>query len=428
MSKFIINSTYSLLGKAFGMLFLFLLDIVIARILDVAGYAEWVYFFSILTMLFFIGWLGINASTKVLISKCNTAEEKKYCLTAGFCIRVFSSIIISIFLIAILYVLSGKLGYPDKYSSLRHLILFSGVLIFFNSFTEFYKEVFMAYENFKRLFQLTVLEYFGYLFFTIIFLKIFPNVKMMPFAYCTSGFLVFIFGMFVLLHECDLFKLETYDFSRIKSFAFKILKYAIPMLVVGMGAAVLIEIDTFMLGVLSSKNQVAVYNIAKTLISKAAHINYSLSVGCMTSFAVIRGSEFKFKSTQFKRYSLINFFVSLFISIVIVLFAPILIIFFYGKEYSLAGNVIRLLVFYYILYSSSVFYSLFMDFRNKANARAVLYVITIIIDIILNMLFIPEFGAIGASVATTVAFIPYMVFVLNVSRKEWKMLQLRGDS
>ena len=428
MRKFFQNTLYSLSGKVIGAGALVLLDILIARMLNPDGYAEWVYFFSFLTVLFYLGWLGINASSKVIISRCQGEGEIIDCLLSSFTIRTGASIIISLIFMFFLFCFLDELGYPEKYPCLKQLVMYSGALIFLNSFTEYYKEIFMGLGKFDRLFQLTTLEYTGYFLYAFIFLNISRNVSVVAIAYCVSGFAIFAFGLFVLIHDCKLNHLSGKKKISYKPYILEIAKYAVPMLLVGMGVVVLIEIDTFMLGILSTKNEVAIYNIGKSLNSKVAHVNYSIAVGSMTSFGVILNSEYIKKRKQFIKLSSINFSVSILIALILFFIAPALIKLLYGDAYYAAGKVTRYLTLYYILFALSTFYSTFLDFRKQAKKRAIMYPVVIVLDILLNIVLIPRYGAVGAAVATTFSMAPYVIVSILVTEKEWRKLRLKGDA
>lgn len=423
MKKFFQNTTLSLMGKAIGMISFVLLDIVIARRLDVDGYAEWVYFFSVLTMLFFVGWLGINISAKVAVSHCTTVMDKECCLTGATILRIAASSVISIVLMLVLLALSGRLGYPDKYPDLRSLIMYSGFLIFFNSFTEFYKEIMMGLEKFGVLFLITVLEYGGYLIFACLLLYRNTAVTCVAKAYCISGLIIFMIGLIFLRREYGLFKKSLFQSGKIQTFFGEVAKYAVPLCLVGVGVAILIEIDTFMLGMLSSKSEVAMYNIAKGFNSKAAHINYSVVVGAMTSFAVIDRSCYSEKRAQFKKVSVINGAVTVFVALAMFSLVPAMIRVLYGGKYIAAGAVTRLLIPYYMLYSVSTFYSTFLDFRGKAKVRSLFYAGIIVLDVIFNYILIPRAGANGAALATSLSLLPYTIAIVIVSAREWKKIR-----
>ena len=54
------STSYTLCGKMAAMLLYMAFDIACARILAPEEYAEWVFFYAVLTMMFYIGWCGVN--------------------------------------------------------------------------------------------------------------------------------------------------------------------------------------------------------------------------------------------------------------------------------------------------------------------------------------------------------------------------------
>ena len=52
-SKWVRNVSFVVIGKAVAMGFYQLFDIVVARELSIQAYAEWAYFFSVLTIIFY---------------------------------------------------------------------------------------------------------------------------------------------------------------------------------------------------------------------------------------------------------------------------------------------------------------------------------------------------------------------------------------
>ena len=82
------NVSYTLLAKIVAMVFYLATDIVVARMLNIDGYSEWTYFYSVATMLGYVTWFGINASVKVFVSKQNDEKERTECLRAGLILRL----------------------------------------------------------------------------------------------------------------------------------------------------------------------------------------------------------------------------------------------------------------------------------------------------------------------------------------------------
>jgi len=415
--KLINNTIWSLSGKIAAMLFTVLLDIIIARFLTVGEYAEWVYFFSILTMLFYIGWLGINASAKVYVSKTAGVTDRANCIGASLILRTGVSIAVGILIIIIMPLLSVHLGYPDKYPELKTLLQMSAFLVILNSFTEFFKEICIGLEKYKNLFLISVCEYGGYLLFSILTLCISHNVRSVAFGYMISGTGILFLGMGILQRDAG-FRYSHMD-TAYKEYIKPVLKYALPIAVIGLGSLVLIEMDTFMLGLFSTKAEVAAYSIVKNLCSKATHVNYALTVGTVTSLSVITAENFEEKKREFHKVYRVNLWITIIVSAALMLIGPAAILFLYGTKYAEAGIIIRLLVPYYAMQGISNFCSAFLDFRGKARLRSICYVSIIIINLLLNYLWIPLYGAKGAALATDLSLIPYTVFVIISSFRQF---------
>lgn len=413
-SNILNNTLFTLGGKIAAMLLYMVLDIACARILSPDDYAEWVFFFTILTMMFYVGWCGINTSAKVFISKESTKEKISQKVKASFLLRLIASTFILCIILVISFPFAKCLGYPEKYPDLYILCMLSGLLVFFNSFSEFFKEVFMGLGEFKKLCAITILEYSGYLLYSLVFLIPIRKVWSVAIGYICSGVIVFLFGMTCLKKFSDsgMFpeKKDIYQ-PDIKA----IFKYAVPIAISSIGGMILVEMDTFMLGILSTKSQVANYGIAKNLCGKAGHINYALIVGGMTSFSVLTMENIKEKRSKLLRICNINILISGIVAGAFLLMGNFFIVTLYGETYGDAAKILGYLVPYYIMNSISVFFGTFLDFQGKANIRSICHCSVMLLNLILNITFIPKLGASGAALATSLSILPYTVLVTIVT-------------
>lgn len=414
------NVLWSFLGKIVAMICLVLLDITAARMLSVADYAEWVYFFSIQTMLFYIGWMGINTSAKVYVSKCVTMQEREQCIRAAFVLRFFSGAWISSLFFMILPEAAEYLGYPAKYPALKSLLAVSGALVFFNSFTELYKELCIGLKNYIRLFMITAFEYGGYFLFSAAGLVIFRRMQTIAAGYLISGCCVMAAGWHIFgIRVTALWR----NAGDLKAYIRLMVKYALPIAFISLGSLILVEMDTFMLGLLCEKEEAAVYNIAKNLCAKATHVNYALTTGTMTSLSALTAANIRKKRQEFQKINRINMVVISGISAVMFLAGTMAVSALYGMEYRKAGVVMRFLIPYYVLYSISNFYGTFLDFREKAKFRSICFISVVVMNVTLNYLLIPVYGAKGAAVATDLSLVPYTIAVVVCAFVEFRKME-----
>lgn len=413
-SNILKNISWMFLAKIVAMVFALAIDISAARLLGVENYAEWTFFYTSVTMLFYLTWLGINASVKVYISKQISVLDRNTCIHAGLILRVVISLIFSVLIFALSEWFSTILGYPEKYSNLFALFRCGSIMVFLNSFAEFFKEINIGLQKYRNMFLVTFVEFGSNFIFGLIGICIIKNVVGIAYGYILSGIMVLIIGFWELKNIQYQHKQISHKYKELLK---EIFRYAMPLAIISIGGMVLTEMDTFMLGIISTKQEVSMYSIAKQLCSKAAHINYALATGTLTSFSVINSNNRIEKKEKLKRISNLNLLITGFIAIVFIVVGPFAIEMVYGSNYRAAGNIMFWLVPYYILYSISTFFSLFLDFQGKAGIRSICYCSVLIINFILNWILIPEYGAIGAGIATGVSLIPYVLLVVIVTIK-----------
>lgn len=403
----LVNIIWSFMAKVFAMVFYFLADVFYARFLGVDSYAEWVFFFSIVNMAFCIGWFGINISSKVHIAK---SDEREKCFGAAIVIRGVISSIMLILILLLAPLIAGKIGYPQPYENLKWLMTIMGGMTFFNSFTEFFKHFYIGIQEYDKLCAVTFLEYFSYCLFSIVFLLLYRNPVSIAFGYCAAGVVVLICNVLLLFRKYNknLIREGTRNFK----LQGKIIKYALPLVLTSLGGLVLMEMDTFMLGLFCSKQQVSVYSIAKQIVSKATNVNMAIWTGTVASLSMITKENFAEKKSKFQKVNRLNNLVALVICICFFVFGNIAIHIVYGASYADAGRILILLIPYYFLYCISSLYANFLDFMGRAKIRALWFVSVITINFSLNYLLIPKYGATGAAVATITSIIPYTVYCL----------------
>lgn len=390
------------------------LDICIARMLNVNGYAEWAFFYAIANMLFCIGGLGINSSSKVFISKQDSLEGKKRSYTVAFGLRIVSSFIVAIIIVLCSYSICNVYTFSNKYPNMNQMLMLGAGMFFFFSVTEFYKETAVGIERYQALLLYTVFENAGYLLGVIACLAVYSSPVSVPVGYVIGGIVVFIVG--ICLGKRDLF-VKVKDKERVKETARQIIRYALPIAAMGMGGAILLEMDVFMLGVMSTKEQLSVYSIAKQWCTKAIHVNQILITGVMTTFAVLNNTNIVEKYVKFRKVSFVNIVITVIAMLAMIFILPHILLLLYGAEYKEVIPVLKMLTFYYGLYGISTFYATFLDFQNKAKVRSIYYGSIIVINFVLNFLLIPKYGAKGATIATIVSLIPYTMCVCIESNK-----------
>lgn len=407
------NTLFSLLAKAVAAVFYFITDIIIANVLDKDTYGEWCFFYSITAMLFLIIGFGINASIRVKVARERECRKKQNsCICIGLNFRCFIGIIAFLILCLVSRPLAYKLGYPMKYPELKMLILIGAFWCLANSFSEYYKAVYMGMEKFNYVFYLALAEYGGYFVFGLVFLYFSKNIYGLEIGYIVALLAVVFCGRLFYTRE---FTKQGYGRSTDifeKNIKKEVVKDAIPFLTAACGTLIFADIDTFMLGAFSVPYEVGVYSIAKNLINKVTHVNLAICAATMPTFAYINKKNVVDRQKLFNKILNANILIALAIMFVMGSLGPPAIVLLYGGAYLEAGQILHWLLPYFFLYMIQLVFSTLMDYQGYIKLRSFFYFMAMGLNVILNYCWIPTYGARGAAIATSVSMIPYDVFMI----------------
>lgn len=400
------------------MVMLQLFDILVARRLSVDGYSEWAYFFSILSLLFFVGWFGIGSSARISASTAVSAQEKKEFVKASLVLQLAVTAVVALLLFLFAQPLAALLGYPERYPRLLTLLRIGSGILFLSAYMELFKNLYQGLEEYRLLALMTFTEYAGYLVFAAVFLCLSSDVTAVALAYAAGGAFTVGADFFCLYRKMPL---RNTSFQKQKMNA--LMKYAIPMLAISVGAILLAELDVIMLGILGSKTDVSFYSIAKRLCDKATHLNESIAAGTVTSLAILNRDNLEERKAQFRKLDRMNLAAS---AVAVAALAGIAVVFipvFYGDAYQGATSVMLTLLPYYVLIGISSLYGRMVDMYGGAWGRSAWFLSAIVLDLVLNCLLIPRWGAYGAALATNLSLIPYTVYTVAALGRIYKTIR-----
>ena len=201
--KLVKNSAWAYAAKFAAVLLFFAADIVIARNLDIAQYAEWAFFFSVLSMTYYFCWFGVNGSTKVFVSKTmQDTEERRACIRAGIRVRTTVTLVLAVLALLLACVAPVFSFFRDltvKYPHLHRLLFFMAGIAALNSFAELYKETEIGTQNYRGMFLLTCLEYGAVLMAGTVGAGLFHSTEATGAGFLAAYTAVFILGMILVL-------------------------------------------------------------------------------------------------------------------------------------------------------------------------------------------------------------------------------------
>lgn len=422
--KLVENSSWSYAAKLSATALFFAADILIARALHVDQYAEWAFFYAILSMVYYFFWFGVNGSAKVFVSKALPSPEKRALyIQAGARVRALTTLALMLLFGGLVLLAPAFPFFRElcrQYPHLQTLLLLSPGIAGLNSFVEFFKENEIGVQDYRAVFLLTTLEYAMIAAAGALGAALSRSAEGVGLGYLAAYAVTALLGGIGVKRWNGIRSFRSRS-PECRRCAGQIFRYAVPLALIGIGGIVLVEMDTFMLGIMGAPEQVSDYAIAKQICTKASHINNALAMGTMTSFSVITAENYAEKRRSFSRVTGINLLVTLTAGCALFLLSDFAIGLLYGEKYAGAGRIVRFLTPYYLLYGLSAYFALFLDFHGKAGKRSLWYLIMVGINFVLNLLLIPPYGPEGACMATVISLIPYTVFLVYATyRQVWK--------
>ncbi|MGN1270359.1 MAG: oligosaccharide flippase family protein [Clostridia bacterium] len=205
-----------------------------------------------------------------------------------------------------------------------------------------------------------------------------------------------------------------YKFSINKKIIIEELKYGMPLYLAGLFIYLNYRVDQIYVRQTLGNSQLGIYSIAVHLADLAFIFPDSIKSAFEGKLYSCRKEERKHISAQIIKFA---FYITLIICIIGILCKPLVTIL-YGSEYEQSGGlmVILLLGISFVAIGKVAPAYFCTDGRTKIHLKVSGMVL--IINIILNSIFVPRIGVNGAAIASTIAYIVYGVTYIILLKKD----------
>lgn len=380
--------------KSLNFILSFLSMFFISKGLGVEDFGIYSFNISVVLLLLSVARVGLN---NVVVSKVSKKSHKNPALLiiSSFCLKFVFGFACVVMATVFVFTFNPK---------------------FFVSFAFYFLFLFYAFE---------VSSFFlmGRLKFKLISLISFANNSlfcvMKFFLYQRSAdvsdylFLYFLqFSSLFVIHTYFLYKYR-FDFSKysykdVKLYSRKLFFTVSPAWLAFVFNALYMQSDVIMLGFLSSNTQVSFYGLASSLMYQL-YVIPSVLIGIILPYlARVPMSDLL---SCWKRYHWFGGVVMVIISLTIYLIFPYIFNFYWGEEYKGTVRILNVLLLnvpmsYFLLSINN-----FNVISNRLSYNLYTSLVGFLVNILLNFLLIPGYGAYGAAVAS---FISYLVMVFGV--------------
>jgi len=380
-----------------------ILIVILSRLLNPDGYGLLFLAISVLGVANLFSKLGIGRSAARYISEYKETDPGQIPHILRFTL-LFNLLTITVVSIAVLLSyrhISELIGEPN----LAPFLLIGILYIVFSTLTKLVRSILQGFENIEIGALIYAIDRVSRLFFAIglVFL-----------GYGALGALVGYVLSFICASSIGLFYIyfrhyRTNKPGKISSnLRRRIVEYTVPLTATSVASVLDKHIDTILVGFFLNPAAVGFYTIGKQVLTVM-----------MTPMAALRTTlsptyksqkEIGKEETATKLYEE-GLYHGLLLYIpgaagLIILTEPFVELVF-GNEYLGAVPILQVLAIYAVLQSVTSLTSEGLDFLGRARERSIVLGITAVLNVFLNIIFIPQFGVVGAAIATIITYSIY---------------------
>ncbi|HDD43960.1 MAG TPA: flippase [Candidatus Desulfofervidus auxilii] len=325
-------------------------------------------------------------------------------LTSKYLVNISAmKVILAVIIFGLIALVINLLGYPEQTIKVVYLLSFS---VIFNAFTQVFNSIFQGFEKMEYVSLGQILNSILMLSGVIFAIKLGVGVVGFTSPFLIASIVVLGYSLFVLKWKfVNTTLIEApwkigIDWNFWKS----TIKEALPFGLTGIFITIYYYIDTVMLSLMVPNANAVIgwYNAAYRLIL----VLISISSLYVTAIYPVMSKFFKSseKSLKFIFERSIKYMLLISIPIVIgtTLLADRIILLIFGSEYVPSIIALQILIWSFLFASIGGVFGYLLNSINRQATLAKIVGCGMALNIMLNMLFIPNYSYIGASIATDI--------------------------
>ena len=402
-SKLIKNSLNVLLLRVSGVALMFFLSLFLTNFYSANLVGQYDFVRSTIMILSGFSLLGTNQAiiyySGVLTSNNSFGSIKSIYFKMVSLVFITCCFLYIFFLLVSEDFINEIFNKPESYRlieiSIQGLLFYSITMLNIDTIRALKKTV--VSELFRNLFRYTPF----FLFSIILYAIDTPEDLVIWFIY---GFLL----LCIISTAVVFFTLFNKDFpdTSTKEYSTKeIVNTSYPMALSAISYFLMQSIDVLFLGAFDSFESIAYYSVAVKLATVTSLALISVNIVIAPKIAKIYNDKnFSELKSMIRKATRINVLISLPILIILFSFSEFLLSMF-GNSYTLAKNAFLILLMSQFFNSISGPSALYLNMTGRQKTLNLILLGSLLLNIVLNLLLIPEFGMVGAASATAISFV-----------------------
>lgn len=342
----------------------------------------------------------------------------------GF-IFVFFTIISFLFVLIVCFFIIMKPYFIDKYSSnvlFKEYYIYVLLFLFFSVYFTFLNTVMNV--TFNSVYPSFIKEIYKRILHFVILMIVFLNGLDFKYYFYSYIFLEFssVFILFLSFLKSQKFSFKL-DFSFFKDFKISgMVSYSLFMFFSGFAGNIVSQIDKIMLGYFNTLSSTGIYTISLTFSDIIAVLGSSLSKTTHPKISYdLKNNNIWGIESDYKNIGDLQFFIALFIFCYLAVFSKELLGIF-GDEYKNGYIVLIILAFSQVVNLATSICGGIIALSEHYKFDFYSRMILLVLNIILNVIFIPYLGINGAAIATGISLILYNIMKVIFVYFKFKIL------
>ena len=397
------NSLKVLLLRASGIVLMFLLSLFLTNSFSAEIVGQYDFVRSFLMILSGASLLGTNQAiiyySGILTSKKSFGSIKSIYFKMNFLILIACAILYAPLLVIdkeVINQIFNKQGAYELVSlSLQGLVFYSITMLNIDTIRAL-KHTLIS-EGFRNIFRYTPF----FIFSIILYIIDSPEYLVLWFIY--SFVVIFVIStavVYFFLFNKNFPKSAAHNFS-----STEILRASYPMALSAISYFLMQSTDVLFISAYDTFESVAYYSIAVKLATVTALALISVNIVIAPKIASIYNDKnFYQLKLILKKATRMNVVISLPIIIILLFFSEYVLSTF-GSNYILAKNALWILLIAQFFNSITGPSALYLNMTGRQKKLNGILVISLLINVVLNIILVPDFGMLGAAISTTTSFV-----------------------
>jgi len=411
--KFAKETFWAVASKGAAFFFYYALVYYLTRKMSVDVWGNWSAFLALLNIILLVSDQGINTASKRYIAEARDRVNLGGVVRATLILRVVASLLYTVAIAFLVRPLLLWLHQPEYLGLMQRSLL----LVALYGIMEYFKTLFEALHRLRFTFVVNALEHGLKLVLVIALFRGGADFAAIVAAFTVAVCIALAGGIVVALRAIP----QVVSSSPPSGLMRQAYLYSLPVFLMSTGGFVSLEIDTIMLKHLRTAFDTGIYSAAKNIVMFLPHLSLAFSMGIIPGLSVFDAGTALQKRRVY--YQVLGGIAGIYLLICLGLVAFALwgLGLFFPPEYRAAFIPLLMLIPFTIFNAATIYSGNLMVYRGLAWQRSINVGFTIILNVLLNWLLIPIWGAVGAATASSIAYLPYCILNLRAAHKAFEV-------